>query len=133
MRHALMILSLVVVVAGCSPQAHTGMGRVRFDDGQPVRSGSIEFRAVSDGTRFSSRIGGEGEFQLADADGETGIDPGQYEVIVLQMVLTEDLAIENHRHGHTVPRRYADYYTTDLNYTVEADPEDRMEIVVGVE
>ena len=39
------------------------------------------------------------------------------EVVVVQIVLTEDLAADLHTHGRTVPRRYADYYTSGLRVT----------------
>jgi transposase len=50
-----------------------------------------------------------------------------------QIVLTEDLAIEQHQHGHTVSRRYADYYTSDLKYTVAENQTGPIEITVAVE
>lgn len=133
MKPQILFLSLIVLVMGCSSQALPNAGKVSFDDGEPVRSGSIEFRAISDGMRYSSRIGRGGEFQLTDADGEKGISPGDYEVIVLQIVLTEDLAMEQHQHGHTVPRRYADYYTSDLRCTVAENQTGPIEVVVAVE
>ena len=133
MKSQILILSLALLCAGCSSQTLPSAGTVSFDDGEPVRSGSIEFRALSDGTRYSSRIGAGGEFELTGSDGNKGIDPGVYEVIVLQIVLTEDLAIEQHQHGHTVPRRYADYYTSDLKYTIAENQTGPIEITVAVE
>ncbi len=134
MQQRVLLFSLVLLCAGCSSsQLAPSVGTVSFADGEPVRAGSIEFRATSDGARYSSRIGASGEFELMDAEGRKGINPGNYDVIVLQIVLTEDLSIEEHDHGHTVPRRYADYYTSDLKYTVDANKPDRIKVVVGVE
>jgi len=48
----------------------------------------------------------------------------------VQIVLTEDLALEAHTHGNTVPRRYADYYTSDLKVDIAPDHTKRIEIVV---
>lgn len=133
MRPQLLLLSLALFTAGCSSQIVPSAGTVEFDDGEPVRSGSIEFRATSNGARYSSRISPDGGFELTDADGRNRIDPGDYDVIVVQIVLTEDLSIEEHQHGHTVPRRYADYYTSDLKYSVAADQTGPIRIVVGVD
>ena len=133
MQQRLLLLLLIPLCSGCSNELTPGVGRIVFDDGEPVRSGSIEFRSVTDRTRFSSRIGPGGEFDLADADGRKGIDPGDYAVIVLQIVMTEDLAIHEHTHGHTVPRRYADYHTSRLEYTVAPNQTEPIKIVVGVE
>jgi hypothetical protein len=104
----------MLIVSGCSGSAGTGHGIVQFSDGEPVRSGSVEFRSLSDGSRYASRIAADGKFELADADGNAGCPPGNYEVVVVQIVLTEDLAAADHTHGRTVPRRYADYYTSAL-------------------
>lgn len=108
---------LAFAVGGCSRASGTHEGTVFFDDGTPVRSGSVEFRSLADGSRYASRIAADGSFALADQDGEVGCPPGEYEVVVVQIVLAEDLAAEAHEHGRTVPRRYADYYTSGLRIT----------------
>ena len=133
MQRLMLFLGAFSLCVGCSKPLAPGAGVVYFDDGEPVRSGSIEFRSIADGTRFSSRISADGEFDLADAEDRKGIKPGSYEVIVVQIVLTEDLAIEEHRHGHTVPRRYADYYTSDLELNVVDNQTKPLKVVIGVD
>ena len=103
---------------GCNSSVGPISGMVRFDDDSPVQSGSIEFRDLATAARFSSRIRPDGTFSPVDSDDRPGLPPGEYEVVVVQLVLTKDLALEAHSHGHTVPRRYADYYTSDLRLTV---------------
>ena len=105
---------LCLLLVGCGQTNSSYQGVVRFDDGSPVQSGSVEFRSLADGSRYASRIDTDGSFALADQDGKLRCPPGQYEVVVVQIVLTEDLAAEAHQHGRTVPRRYADYYTSGL-------------------
>ena len=51
----------------------------------------------------------------------------------MQIVLTEDLAKEAHAHGNTVPRRYADYYTSGLKVEISPDQNDPVEIVIQQE
>ncbi len=115
------MLSLFAV--GCGGPLETSNGIVRFSDGEPVQSGSIELRSLADGSRYASRISVDGMFELADTQGDVGCPAGDYEVVVVQIVLTEDLAAADHTHGRTVPRRYADYYTSDLRVTkVKGDP-----------
>ncbi|TWU31115.1 carboxypeptidase regulatory-like domain-containing protein [Novipirellula artificiosorum] len=109
---------LAFLVSGCGGASGTHEGIVLFDDGTPVRSGSVEFRSLADGSRYASRIATDGSFALTDQDGEMGCPPGEFEVVVVQIVLTEDLAAEAHEHGRTVPRRYADYYTSGLRITI---------------
>ncbi len=110
-------IAILAFVSGCGNADNSSAGFVRFDDGTPVRSGSVEFRSVADGSRYASRIGTDGSFTLTDQDGEPRCPPGEYEIVVVQIVLTEDLAADAHQHGGTVPRRYADYYTSGLTTT----------------
>lgn len=136
-RHRAAILgivaSLTLVVSGCAKPSGTHEGIVVFDDGAPVQSGSVEFRSLADSSRYASRIASDGSFALTDQDGEFGCPPGDYEVVVVQIVLTEDLAAEDHEHGQTVPRRYADYYTSGLRATnpEESDVPIRITLEIG--
>lgn len=125
---SMMALTLLVSI-GCTGATHSGSGVVQFDDRQPVQSGSIELRSLADGLRYASRIAGDGSFTLADQDGVVGCPPGDYEVVIVQIVLTEDLAAADHQHGRTVPRRYADYYTSGLR-TTKADDDALIRIVL---
>lgn len=125
--------ALLLTIAGCGKSVGPTSGVVRFDDGTPVTSGSIEFRRLSDKVRFASRIDPQGMFQPTSQEGAVGLPPGKYEVVIVQIVLTEDLALEAHTHGGTVPRRYADYYTSDLNVDIEPNQVTRIEIVVPAE
>jgi hypothetical protein len=104
---------------------------VLFDDGSPVTAGSIELRSTSDKQTFSSRIASDGSFRPSDREGRIGLPPGSYDVVVVQIVTTEDLALEAHSHGGTVPRRYADYFTSGL--TVEVGQGQIDPIVIQVE
>ena len=109
-----LIITLTLVMNGCGNADSAAVGVVEFSDGSPVQSGSVEFRSLGDGSQYASRIAADGGFTLTDQDGDVRCPPGEYEVVVVQIVLTEDLAAEDHDHGRTVPRRYADYYTSDL-------------------
>ena len=117
LRGAVLLLLLLLLAAGCSAPTGVSEGVVRFVGGEPVRSGSVEFRSTADGSRYAGRIGLEGQFSLSDGEGNPGIPPGEYEVVVVQMVLTEDLPLGGHTHGKTVPRRYADYRTSGIRVT----------------
>ncbi len=121
---------LLLTIAGCSKSEGPTSGLVRFDDGTPVTSGSIEFRRLTDKVRFASRINPQGMFQPTSQEGAVGLPPGTYEVVVVQIVLTEDLALEAHTHGNTVPRRYADYHTSGIQVTVVDNQEKPIEIAI---
>lgn len=117
-------------ITGCSKPLMPTEGVVRFSDGSPVRSGSIEFRRLTDKERFASRISPIGEFVPVDSNGRIGLPIGTYEVVVVQIVMTEDLAMEAHEHGTTVPRRFADYYTSGLKMIVAKGDSNPLELVI---
>lgn len=124
---------IVATFVGCGRPVGPTSGVVRFRDGSPVTSGSIEFRRTSDKERFASRIASDGTFHPEGQDGRIGLSPGTYDVVVVQIVLTEDLAKEAHTHGQTVPRRYADYYTSGLRVEVEEEETEPIELIIEVD
>jgi hypothetical protein len=124
---------LGMFVVGCSNKELAAGGLVQFSNGQSVQSGSVEFRSLANGERYASRIGEIGQFELMDSKGRVGIPPGEYEVVVVQIVLTEDLALDKHTHGGTVPRRYADYYTSGLTKKVGTSPDETIRLVIEPE
>ena len=127
------LILLVLLLVGCDKSIGPTQGSVRFEDGEPVQAGSIEFRSLDGGRRYASRIDPKGQFQPRDLYRRIGLPAGEYEVVVVQIVLTEDLALKDHRHGRTVPRRYADYYTSGLRTTVKAGQTEPIEIVIAAE
>ena len=131
----IIIFSLLIMpLVGCGDNVIGPVqGIVEFSDGSPVTSGSIEFRNRSTGLRFNSRIDAEGSFAPESSEGDLGLPPGTYEIVVVQIVLTEDLAIEDHSHGNTVPRRYADYYTSDLEVTVREGESQPFTVVIDIQ
>ena len=125
-----MLIALDLIVTGCTQYSGVASGHVHFDDGSPLTSGAIEFRNVSDSSCFTSRITNQGVFQPANLSGTIGLPAGTYKVVIVQIVLTEDLAKKDHSHGHTVPRRYADYHSSDLEVTVMDHQTNSIEIII---
>ena len=121
---------LLMTLMGCQHSVGPTAGIVRFHDGSSLTSGSIEFRNVATGTCFASRVTNQGIFHPANINGKIGLPVGTYEVVIVQIVLTEDLAKKEHSHGHTVPRRYADYNTSGLQVTVMENQTKPIEIAI---
>ena len=129
------ILFLVVIIfamtsMGCQQSVGPKVGIVRFQDGSCLTSGSIEFRNIANGMCFASRVNNRGVFHPTNINQKIGLPVGTYEVVIVQIVLTEDLAKKDHSHGHTVPRRYADYSTSGLQVTVIDNQTKPIEIAI---
>ncbi len=121
---------LAVGLAGCNSALHSGQGTVRFTDGEPVQAGSVELRCIDKGIQYASKIDRQGAFQLASQQGEPGLPPGEYEAVVVLIVMTEHLAAAKHQHGHDVPARYADYGTSGLKVQVESPDSAPIQLVL---
>lgn len=123
---------LSILLAGCSdgiPKRYPASGVVQFPDGTPVMTGTIE---ISSGTRWtaSGEIDREGKFVLTTAKPGDGAIPGDYRVVIRQVILTHRLPAAQHDHGDLVHARYRDYASTTLNFTMPAEPKNDLAFVV---
>jgi hypothetical protein len=119
-----------MIFAGCDKPVGVNAGIVQFADGSPVQSGSVELRNLKTKERYSSKIASNGGFKPASVDGQIGVPPGDYEAVVVQIVMTEDLAMADHTHGGTVKRQFADYYTSGLKVEVLEGATEPIQITV---
>jgi len=105
--------------SGCGgPKTFPVAGRVAFADGEVVQSGKIEFRGVDHRWTAVGDIDRQGRFELRSLDGVEGVPAGRYDVVVVQVIMTEDLSLAAHNHGRLVPPKYADYFTSGLQVDV---------------
>ncbi|MFN5468428.1 MAG: hypothetical protein ACK5ZC_17240 [Pirellulaceae bacterium] len=118
-------------ILGCSPQQEATYpvdGLVRFPDGEPVQLGTVEFRRViaanPEAPRWIARgtIDREGHFTLSTFQPGDGALAGNHEVIVQQLIITEDRSFGDHNHGRRVSPHYGDYASSGLKARIEADP-----------
>jgi hypothetical protein len=109
-------------MTGCGPRNPSTFpvqGRVEFEDGSVAEIGSVEFRSMTGTERMTARgkIEKDGSFTLSTFEPGDGALPGDHQVIVQQMVITEGLA--HHQHGRRVPGKYSDYGKSGLNANVK--------------
>ena len=104
---AAIALAAVAGAAGCgrTPPLVPVTGRVVFADGEPVATGTIEFRPRGGGPAARSAIDADGRFVLTTA-GRRGAVAGEHDVFVLQFTVMEGVEPHVHR-GSTAasPRR----------------------------
>ena len=105
-------------------------GVVVFADGEPVRTGTIEFQSREHGTTSSSRIGQEGEFTLGTYDVGDGAPAGEHDVIVVQLVIDDGTIDHVVDHGRGVPPKYRGYDTSPLRTAVAEEGDDGLRIVL---
>lgn len=123
--------ALICTCNGCGgPVLLPVSGRVVFSDGEAVRTGRIEYSSTTSPARAMGVIDDSGQFELVTPDGYKGLPAGEYDVIVVQLVITEDLSLADHDHGRSVPIKYADYTSSDLTATISEENASSQEIVV---
>ena len=124
-------LLALTLTTGCGGSGNVpASGRVLFSDQEPVRSGKVEVRSASSAARGIGTIDNEGYFSLKTDDQQDGVPPGDYDAVVVQFIVAEDLSVADHNHGRPTPRRYADYYTSELRLTVPEDGTDKLLIEI---
>ncbi len=126
------IVLMLLFLNGCGDgiaKRYPASGVVRFPGGTPVRTGTIE---ISNGTRWtaSGEIDREGKFSLTTVRSSDGAIPGDYRVVVRQVILTHRLPAAQHDHGELVHARYRDYASTTLKFTMPAAAKNDLEFVV---
>ena len=141
-------VSATVIAVGCGerrPATYPVEGRLRFEDGRPVPFGTVEFRSAEAGITARGTIDSQGRFRLGTFAEGDGAIAAEHQAIVVQNVSPAvwqqagtHAAARHSSHGdHSthdtaiVPRRYADYATSDLSANVRSRPVNRIELTVS--
>ena len=111
----------LAMIAGCGdgiPRRYPVSGTVKFPDGEPVRTGIVEF--LSEDRKFSATgyIDRSGSFQLTTVKNNDGAVLGKHSVIIKQFILMEAGSDVVHDHGRIVDERYAKYENELLHVTI---------------
>jgi len=127
MRHSRSSLSVALLVAtiGCSngnPKTYEVTGFVRFPDGRPLTSGTIEFQSMDHELQIgaTSEIDENGEFELGTFEVDDGAIEGRHRVVV---VSSHEIGTGAERPGLIEPSklhpRFSDFNTSGLEYEVK--------------
>lgn len=135
LRHSIGLLGLVclLLLTGCGdgfPKRYPVSGSVRFADGSPVKTGTIELGGNGSRWTASGEIQRDGSFSLTTVKKGDGAVPGDYKIVIRQMVLAYLPAQGGHDHGKLVSEHYRDYKSTDLKVTIKAGENSPLNIVV---
>jgi hypothetical protein len=157
LRHAtIVLLCFAALLCGCSSRVATYpvAGTVKFDDGQPVRIGVVEFRCPQTGLSARAKLDDAGEFSLGTFATADGAPTGEYEIIIVQYF---NAPPAGHVHSHSdhnaddhgnpaahiddahdhdthpdarVALKFSNYKSSPLRATVRADAENKFNFVV---
>jgi hypothetical protein len=145
---------LVAALAGCSSSESTYpvSGVVRFDDGQPVPYGTVEFREKTSGRIARGQLDVLGRFELGTFATSDGAIAGTHQVIVVQHILPDQLLApaahdapdrddeDSDEHAHLeatheaqlrlVAPKHASYATSGLTARVDANGSNDVTLIV---
>ena len=127
------LVALLILACGCDDGRVDTVpvsGVVEFADGEPVRTGTIEFQSLDHGTTSSGRIGPEGDFTLGTYEVGDGAPPGGHKVIVVQLVIDDGTIDHVTDHGRGVPQRFRGYDTSSLRAEVGDEGEQGLRITL---
>ena len=135
MKHVLS-LGLLAVFAGCgSDQVPTYpvAGKVQFEDGTPVRNGTIELESIEFGTTATGTIQHDGSFILGTYTPNDGAAAGEHRAIVVQIIIADGSMKHTIDHGRAVPPRYAEYESASLSVTVEPIEQNQVTVKLSAD
>lgn len=129
-RLTLICISLLI---GCGEErvpTYPVSGTVTFDDGSPVRTGTVEFASVDQNLTATGRIGDDGSFILGTFTSDDGACAGNHRVIVVQMIINDGTVNHTRDHGQPVDPMYASYGFSPLTATVAAQQTNTLQLTV---
>ena len=105
-------------------------GTAVFDDGSPVRTGTVELSSQDHKLTATGTIGDDGSFVLGTYGSDDGACAGEHRVIVMQMIINDGTVKHSKDHGHPVDPMFASYNTSSLTATVKAIEANTLKLIV---
>jgi hypothetical protein len=109
-------------------------GGVKFDTGEAVSLGMVEFRPVGGGPIARGKLDQFGRFTLRTFEADDGAVAGKHRVVVVQHLPPQSSAASPDEHAEhesmLVAPEFASYETSGLS--AEIEPQDRNEISLTV-
>jgi hypothetical protein len=105
-------------------------GTVLFEDGAPVRTGTVELESLDHPLSATGTIREDGSFVLGTYSSNDGACAGKHRAIVVQMVINDGTVNHTKDHGKPVDPIFASYNTSPLTATVEAQESNTLKLVV---
>jgi ribosomal protein S12 len=132
-RRWICILAISIFV-GCNSgklKTYPVQGQVVFEDGSPVKVGTVETKAFGKSVQATGSIGTDGSFTLTTYRDNDGAIAGEHEVVIVQFIPIEE--IPNYRPSTmgVVHRKHASYSTSGLTMNVVPNGENKIKLIVS--
>ena len=114
-----LILSLVFGCSESQIETYPVSGTVLFDNGSPVRTGTIEMFSPEHSLTATGRIREDGSFELGTYSSNDGACAGDHRVIVTQLIINDGTVKHSKDHGLPVDPVFASYNTSTLTATIK--------------
>lgn len=105
-------------------------GIVLFEDGSPVRTGTVELESLDHRVTATGTIRDDGRFVLGTYSSDDGACSGEHRVIVVQMIINGGTLKHAKDHGHAVDPLFASYLSSPLTATVKEDEDNILKLTV---
>ncbi|MFN4905377.1 MAG: hypothetical protein ACK5GJ_02720 [Planctomycetota bacterium] len=132
-HHWLCIMAVSMLV-GCNSgrlKTYPLEGQVVFEDGSPVKVGTVETKAVGKSVQATGQIATDGSFTLSTYRPNDGAIAGEHAVVIVQFIPIEE--IPNYRPSTmgVVHRKHASYNTSGLTMNVVPNGENKVKLIVS--
>ncbi len=123
---------VVGLLLGCNnqPATYPVHGQVQFPSGAAVRMGTVEARSRELGINSRGSIEPDGSFYLTTYSNSDGAVQGIHDCVIVQMVVTEDIAQAGSAFGVVDPK-HGNYKTSGL--TIEVQPDSENKVILKVD
>lgn len=134
---AALSFAAIALVAGCGePRIPTYPveGSVKFDTGEPVPSGMVEFRPRGEGPIACGKLDQFGRFTLRTFATDDGAVAGKHQVVVVQHLPPQSgpkAPAEHAKHQSVlVAPEFASYATSGLSAAIKPSDENEVSLIV---
>lgn len=105
-------------------------GQVVFADGSPAHVGTVELKSRDHKIQARGAIDNDGVFHLTTYKKDDGAIAGKHDCVVVQMVMTEELANFQPSYEGVVDSRFGSFSTSGLSIEVSANDENFVTLKV---
>jgi len=128
-----MLFLCISAMIGCGASqipTYPVSGTVVFDDGSPVRIGTVELESREHKLTATGTIREDGSFVLGTYTSSDGACEGEHSVIVIQLIINDGTVNHTKDHGHPVDPMFASYVTSPLTATIKAEDSNTLKLTV---